>query len=360
MINNGKAARFGFIVPVYKIKKQYLTECIESLRNQTIVDIEIILVDDCSPDDCGKLCDGFAREDSRITVVHHEVNMGLSTARNSGIAKSSAYWLSFVDADDWVELDMCERLTNALSGMPEVPDMLMFSGCRSYPNHEETGVHQDGIHWWRTAQERGELQILALSQPLKSYPSVALAIDSACGKLFRREFLIKNQLCFRPLPYREDGMFFQEAVQKASIVVKVPERSYHYRMTGNSMVNSFRPKAPDENQEYQTMLWAFARENQKGEAYHRALFCAAFMSMQICITQCFFNRGNALPFAERQRGCKAYFGNEPYRNALTHIPFSLLKRNHLLKALCIRFRWYAGVAILRNIYLKANDYQCFE
>lgn len=97
----------SIIVPIYKIEK-YLRQCIDSLVAQTYRNIEIILVDDGSPDNCGKICDEYAGKDSRIKVIHKK-NEGLSVARNTGIDIAKGDYLMFVDSDDWVEPPFCER-----------------------------------------------------------------------------------------------------------------------------------------------------------------------------------------------------------------------------------------------------------
>ena len=96
------------IVPVYKVEA-YLARCVRSIRNQTYRNLEIILVDDGSPDNCGAMCDGFAREDDRIRVIH-KPNGGLSSARNAGIAVARGEYFGFVDSDDWIEPEMYETM----------------------------------------------------------------------------------------------------------------------------------------------------------------------------------------------------------------------------------------------------------
>ena len=98
------------IVPIYKVE-QYLPKCIESIINQTYRELEIILVDDGSPDNCGRICEGYAVKDKRIKVFHKE-NGGLSDARNFGISRANGEYISFVDSDDWINLDMYEVLVN--------------------------------------------------------------------------------------------------------------------------------------------------------------------------------------------------------------------------------------------------------
>lgn len=101
------------VVPVYKTPESFLRLCIESIQNQTIRDIQIILVDDGSPDNCGKICDEYAAQDSRILVLH-QTNSGPSAARNNGIRHALGHCLTFVDADDTLASDAWERALEAL------------------------------------------------------------------------------------------------------------------------------------------------------------------------------------------------------------------------------------------------------
>ena len=96
------------IVPVYKVP-EYLGKCVESIRNQTYADLEIILVDDGSPDECPEMCDFLAQKDSRIRVVHQR-NSGLSAARNAGLKESTGEYILYVDSDDYIKDDMIENL----------------------------------------------------------------------------------------------------------------------------------------------------------------------------------------------------------------------------------------------------------
>ena len=100
--------KVSIIVPVYNVEK-YLDRCMESLLNQTLKDIEIILVDDGSPDNCPQMCDDYAKTDSRVKVVH-KANAGLGYARNSGLDVASGEYVAFVDSDDYVDTKIYESL----------------------------------------------------------------------------------------------------------------------------------------------------------------------------------------------------------------------------------------------------------
>ena len=100
------------IVPIYKVE-EYLDRCVESIVNQTYKSLEIILVDDGSPDNCPQMCDSWAGKDNRIKVVHKE-NGGLSDARNAGMPFATGEIISFIDSDDWIEFDMFEKMLNRM------------------------------------------------------------------------------------------------------------------------------------------------------------------------------------------------------------------------------------------------------
>ncbi|MBQ3113785.1 MAG: glycosyltransferase family 2 protein [Phascolarctobacterium sp.] len=100
--------KLSIIVPVYKVEP-YIHKCVNSILNQTYTDFELILVDDGSPDNCGKICDEYAQKDKRVRVIHKE-NGGVSSARNLGIDEAKGEYISFIDPDDWIDLDMYENL----------------------------------------------------------------------------------------------------------------------------------------------------------------------------------------------------------------------------------------------------------
>lgn len=106
--------RFSVIVPVYKVQG-YLRECLDSILTQSCTDIEVIAVDDCSPDNCGNIIDEYAARDARVTAVHLPRNVGLGRARNAGVGHATGEYLLFLDSDDSYTPEHCEPST---SGSP--------------------------------------------------------------------------------------------------------------------------------------------------------------------------------------------------------------------------------------------------
>ena len=109
MVYNSK---ISIIVPIYNVEK-YLRKCIDSILNQSYDNLQIILVDDGSPDNCPKICDEYLNKDNRIQVIHKS-NGGLSSARNAGIKVANGKYIAFIDSDDYIELNMIEKLVNAI------------------------------------------------------------------------------------------------------------------------------------------------------------------------------------------------------------------------------------------------------
>lgn len=103
--------KISIIIPCYDVE-HYLDRCIKTIVNQTIKDIEIILVDDCSLDRVPQMCDDWALRDSRIKVIHKKNNEGLGFARNTGLDIATGEYVAFVDSDDYIDINMYEKLYN--------------------------------------------------------------------------------------------------------------------------------------------------------------------------------------------------------------------------------------------------------
>ncbi|WP_300295362.1 glycosyltransferase family 2 protein [uncultured Intestinimonas sp.] len=209
------------IVPVYKVE-QYLDQCVESIVGQTYRDLEIILVDDGSPDGCPALCDAWAARDSRIRVIH-KANGGLSDARNAGMAASTGAYISFVDSDDWLEIDI---LDDALSYMEEVDaGIVAFGIAWEYPGRTEIP------HPLQTMVYHGKDQIM------RTYFESCMVRTTVWNKIYKRELLEK--LTFPKGKLHEDEFFTYRALFRADIVASIEKIGYHYRQRANSIMGKF-------------------------------------------------------------------------------------------------------------------------
>lgn len=206
------------IVTIYNIEK-YINRCVQSLMEQTYSDIEIILVDDGSTDDSGKICDDLASEDPRIVVIH-KTNGGNANARNAGIDVSKGEFITFVDGDDYLEKDAFEEM---LAEMADEDTSIVCCGMII------TDV--EGNDSVQTSKER---LVLSREQAMLDFFTRAGNVKpSACNKLFRRE-IFDNGLRFRNEVIHEDTEAMPRFLNQAKSVVVVNKAFYHYVRRNNS------------------------------------------------------------------------------------------------------------------------------
>lgn len=230
----GKQPVVSVIVPIYNVQ-QYLDCCISSLRNQTLKDIEIILVDDESPDSCPQLCDEYALQDDRIKVIHKK-NGGLGFARNSGMEAATGKYVTFVDGDDYVQTDTYE-LAAKLAEENNL-DILRFGLDRFVKEGSFTEQNKEmSLQIISEAQDMRLLALQIFSRPLLSYQRELFSGGSVCTALFRLDFIRKHSLKFHSERefVSEDFVFTYDCYQKAARVGNVPYTFYHYRVNPFSL-----------------------------------------------------------------------------------------------------------------------------
>ena len=235
---NRKHDVISVIVPIYRVE-EYLNQCIESIVNQTYQNLQIILVDDGSPDRCGEMCEEWARRDKRIEVLHKK-NGGLSDARNAGLAIATGDCIAFVDSDDWIEPTMYEAMLSVLA--KENADLVACGIVDSYPDKEI-------IHSYAYAAGGSE-KFLKMIYQNTTFPV------SACNKLYKKN--LWDDFKFPVGKLCEDAFTTYLLLDRASKIVQIPDRLYHYRIRESSIMTSeFKPARMDEEaawrQNYQYM-----------------------------------------------------------------------------------------------------------
>ena len=339
-------SKIGFVVPVYKVREELLRACVDSLINQTYSDIEIILVDDCSPDDCGKICDDIKNMDNRIKVFHHKENKGLPGARNTGIENSEAEYLAFIDSDDWVENNMAEILVSEINNFDA--DVYIYSGFRDFKQKSvECEYIYDHGKIFETYGERTEFQERYLFDQTKKHVPRSFAIQSACIRLVSRK-LFEQGLRFIDVKFAEDALFHLYSCELAQKIVYLQHRFYHYRDTDASMVNSYRPNADVEQISVLKEMWKFAEAYQKNETFKKGIYLLSFVSMQMCVWQKYYNEQNPNSLRQRRKECKRLFSAFPYKKILKEIDFFSLRRNQKIKYVLMCIKAYGLIVYLRK------------
>lgn len=223
--------KISIIIPVYNVE-QYLEKCIQSVCAQTYENIEIILVDDGSPDSCLQICDDFAKKDKRIKVIHKE-NGGLSSARNTGIDASTGAWLMFVDSDDFIAPEMAKRLYETAC---KYNADVAFCTLTAF-TEDENGYHEFKL--WDAPPDpdiafEGSTILRKSAEERHGLLSGHHVI--AWNKIYRRN--IFDQLRYPEGQLHEDEAIAHRVLGTCNRIVGISEPLYYYRQRTDSIIGS--------------------------------------------------------------------------------------------------------------------------
>lgn len=344
----------SIIVPVYKIKEAYLRKCIESLIDQERNDYRIILIDDGSPDNCGDICDEYAAKNHIISVIHQN-NAGVSEARNTGIKATQTKWLTFVDADDWVENDYITTLYGVISGEASGADMIMFDYIREYLNFQSK-EHLRVVEGFLNAKQ---LEIVhrapfyKLIQDGKFNPYTVIGL---WDKVYRTEFLRRNNIWFIPEAKKgQDRLLNADALNATDKIFYLNKTLYHYRCWGESRTNRYDPNIIN-----LTLIEIAELRNQMvkhcltgiTEDYIKCRICTRLYS---CMRLYFFNDSNPDGKKERISKAKKLVNGMPYKDALKEVRLSLLSAGEKIFVMCLKLRLYWLIYFMVKVKSRNRD-----
>ena len=210
------------IIPIYKVEN-YLEKCVDSILGQTYENIEIILVDDGSPDTCGEICEAYAEKDKRIRVIHKK-NGGLSDARNAGLKICRGEYIVFVDSDDWMEQDGIEILYNLAQ---ENTADLVIGGVEKVEDGTETVI-------WSTYD--GSQKTVVHQKQEEVIKDMMLNGCASWARLYRR--VIHENVFFPVGEINEDEAIVLELYRRCNTIVKTNQVVYKYRYRSQSITST--------------------------------------------------------------------------------------------------------------------------
>ena len=255
------------IVPIYKVEA-YLPKCVESIRNQTYRNLEIILVDDGSPDHCGELCDQYANEDDRIKVIHKK-NGGLSDARNAGIEIAKGAYIGFVDSDDYIHPQMYELL---YYGIKEKDAQIAV--CKFQNVKEDATVsfqNKDKVAWTTITGEQEKFEY-----SLGEFTTVCFTV--AWNKLYCSELFQKIRYPYGKI--HEDEFTTYKTIELADRIVYTEEMLYYYvQRQGSIMDNGFDKRSLYRLDAYQERLMLYQRTGRY-QWYEKVLYLYRLFLLQ--------------------------------------------------------------------------------
>lgn len=336
----------SIIVPIYKVPERFLRKCIESLIFQTLREIEIILVDDGSPDNCGEICDEYSSNDSRIKVIHKK-NGGLSAARNTGFFAATGEWITFVDGDDWLENETC---LEAIKASSDETELVFWTHMKDYRNSSMECFFIKGIEQKEyNNKDCKELQV----QVLNFNSNIA----TAYAKLIKRELLVENKIIHdEELRQGAEGIDFNlrlfERITNATFINKP---FYHYVFNEDSI----SAKHDEKNHYYvikcferiQKFIDSSDNREKLLEKYHERLI---YVLITTAISG-YFSPLNKEPFKRKIEKYRKIQNRLLFQKALSNIDKSKLSKSRRMTLFFIEKRMYVFVQIIayiRRIQLK--------
>ena len=292
--------KVSVVIPVYNVE-EYLRRCVDSVLAQTLSDLEIILVDDGSPDQSPAICDEYAQADARIRVIH-KTNGGLASARNAGMRIAQGEYLFFLDSDDWLEPDGLAKLCD-VAGTYRV-DFVRYRAIRTgWPGLEENAPCR--VEEVRELSEGlyDEARMIREVYPrlLATRQLTMGAIVGACGSLYDRSFLTRNGLWFdESVLFSEDLIFSAKVVRAAKRFYFVDAPGvYHYFYNPKSISKSFRAGRWDSCKQIIALCEAAFAQDPGYDFSDQLLYLRWF-----CIMLALGERRHLSSLTEKKRYCK--------------------------------------------------------
>ncbi len=336
------APLISVIVPLFNAPEKYFTDCIAHLRAQTLSDIEIVVVDDGSTSGVKNLADEFAAQDERIRVFHKE-NGGVSSARNLGISKARGKYISFLDADDWIDGDILEKAYGAAER--DGLDIVAWGVVREYGDravrHEFSPYLQlDKLY---EGAECAKLRAAVLDCNAE--------LGAPFGKLIRRDIVAENHIFFDEelLNYAEDVEWNFRLFASVRRAVILSEYAHHYVYHPASLTSLIT----EQNAKCAVLCFEKIRggikhtpdeEQLQGQIDYRFLFMLTAIS--ICG---FFHPKNEASYSEKKRAFKAYVAQDEVRRTLRSPSRKRLSFAQRTVIFCMRHRWCFALRILASV-----------
>lgn len=338
------------ILPVYNVEK-HLHQCVQSVQNQTYQNLEIILVDDGSTDQCGAMCDSYAIQDTRIKVVH-KANAGLGFARNSGLEVATGAYVLFIDSDDWIDEQMVSIMVHALEQYNA--DMAGI-GFKCYSNSNKTSFNRTlqtvVFEGYENIVQHVLLPVIG-SDATKNRPDGREM--SVCSNIYRKSIIDAYQLRFvsERVLLTEDFFYNIPYVSKCERIVFLPDNLYYYRYNAVSLSRGYRPNKIE-------LLFAMTKaaeallvnEGLKGLTGYR-LERSYFKRLRNCLMQI---SDSTIPKAEKVRKYRDAINNDLTVRMAKTFPCRYVRLQESIFIRLIRARMYhttMAFLALQRCYLR--------
>jgi len=324
--------KVSIIIPIYNVEK-YLDRCVKSILSQTLKEIEIILVDDGSPDGCPAMCDEYAKQDSRIKVIHKK-NEGLGFARNSGLEVATGEYVAFVDSDDFVDLQMYERLF--VTAKKQNLDTCYCGFIRHYEN----GSVKTKIEVSNYTEFNGNNSIsdflLDMVGPEPSFRSDVKYMMCVWKAIYSKTLIDKYKIrfCSERQFVSEDIIFHLDYLPKASKVGFIPDNLYYYCINGTTTLsNTYSREKFERNKTFLKEVKRKLDVLYPTNVYLNHYYRMCFLYLRVSITQ----EINSQQYPNKNN-VKELLNDEFFKPMLKYYPYSRMDIKHRFIFFLIKYK----------------------
>lgn len=311
----------SIIVPVYNTEN-YLEKCLYSLVNQTYKNIEIIIIDDGSPDNSMNIIQKFVLADNRVKVISQK-NQGLSGARNTGMNNANGDYIMFIDSDDWIETDTCEKAINASEKYNA--DVVFWSYIKEFSNSQKDNYLFDKteIIWSEKNINQLSRRMVGLVGDELANPQSIDNLVTAWGKLYKKSVIGDVRFTDTKIIGTEDALFNIEVFLGINSAVYIPDLLSHYRKDNeSSLTHNYKKKLVSRWREMYSRIKFLLDRNDMSREYYDALknrICFGLIGLGINLAE-----DKKMSFKEKKKEIYNILSMKHYQIALKDLDFSYL------------------------------------
>lgn len=339
--------KVSIIVPIFNVER-YLKRCMDSLLSQSLRDIEIIMVDDGSSDNCPQLCEKYKDMYSNIKVVHKK-NEGLGFARNSGLEVAEGDYVAFIDSDDFVDIDMFQHLYEyAIKNNCDA----VFCGYNIYKDAENIRkIQENASYVLRCGNNEVKKVLLDMVGAEPYYHSDAKLLMSVWRAIYSRKVIENNNLRFvsERIYIAEDIIWHIDFLPCCQCVGLIPQTCYYYCENGTSLTRTYRAdRFKKELFLYHTQEDKLHKIGYDNAEFKTRLNRQLLMKMRVCILQqvTFLKQ---LGYINARRNIRDIVKTPEIQMIMKTYPYRLLPMRHKLFFLLVKFRLYDILIVLFKI-----------
>ncbi len=340
------------IIPVYKVKPEYLLDCLQSVTQQSLNDIEIILVDDGADEDVAAVMLKAASSDSRIKLIKQE-HAGVSVARNNGIASASGKYVTFVDSDDHI---LPDNLAAAYDFSEQNGlDISIWGTYKCYPGHKDEYMPFTETIPLLSDDEKRDLTLKTMVGyvPVYGRKCTRCGSGACCAKLYLRSFLVSCDIRYPEGVVRsEDVNFNLRAYDKASRIGYLHRFFYCYRMHDDSATFCYRENGIRVFEDALRAMRSYLDEAGKSEIFYQVYYMRCVFFFLESMDMDYFNSANPNPLPIRLKMMKKKLDDAPFSDAVRLIDKHYLTFARRIPVLLMKHRMAASLALFYRVYKK--------